>query len=120
MIEIPARKTANLTPAKIVVGLIVLVFLVGWAMSAPEVVAMIGFGDLAAYLDLAVIAMLMTAVARLKFVLEHTIRLSRNLSARVVARSAKSMARNRQARRQRPKLPPSADEDGHLGGLAFA
>lgn len=120
MIEIPARKTAELTPAKIIVGVIVFVFLIGWAMSAPELVAMIGFGDLAAYLDFAVIAMLLTAVARLKFVLEHTIRFSRNPLASVIARSTRSKARNRQARRQTPKLPPSADENDPLAGLAFA
>jgi energy-converting hydrogenase Eha subunit C len=120
MIEIPARATAKLTPAKIIVGAIVFVFLIGWAMSAPEVVAMIGFGDLAAYLDLAVIAMLLTAIARLKFVLGHTIRLSRTLSARFIARSTRSKARNRQSRRQRPKLPPSADENDPMEGLAFA
>lgn len=120
LIETPVRATANLTPAKIIVGLIVFVCLIGWAMSAPELVAMIGFSDLAAYLDVAVIAMLLTAIARLRFVLEHTIRLSRNLSARVIARSTRSKARNRQARRQRPKLPPSANEDDPLEGLALA
>jgi hypothetical protein len=119
MIEIPARATAKLTPAKIVVGVIVFVFLIGWAVSAPEIVAMIGFGDLAAYLDVAVIAMLLTAIARVRFVLEHTIRLSRNLSARIIARSTMSNARNRQARRQRPKLPPSADDADPWAGLAF-
>jgi energy-converting hydrogenase Eha subunit C len=120
MIEIPARATAKLTPAKIIVGAIVFVFLIGWAMSAPEVVAMIGFSDLAAYLDLAVVAMLLAAIARLKFVLGHTIRLSRTLSARFIARSTRSKARNRQSRRQRPKLPPSADENDPMEGLAFA
>jgi hypothetical protein len=119
MIEIPARATGKLTPAKIIVGVIVFVFLIGWAMSAPELVAMIGFGDLAAYLDFAAVAMLLAAVARLKFVLGHTIRLSRTLSARFISRSTRRKARNRRARRPRPKLPPSADEDDPLEGLAF-
>jgi hypothetical protein len=120
MIEFPARKTAELTPAKIIVGLIVFVFLIASALYAPELVAMIGFGDLAAYLDFVVLAMLLTAVARLRFVLERTIRLSRTLSERVIARSMRSKSRNRQARRQRPKLPAPADEDHPLAGWAFA
>jgi len=120
LVETPVRATADLTPAKIIVGLIVSVCLIGWAISAPELVAMVGFADLAAYLDVAVIAMLLTAITRLRFVLQHTIRLSRTLSARVIARSTRGKARHRQARRHRPKLPPSADEDDPLGGLAFA
>jgi hypothetical protein len=120
MVEAPVRAAAKLTPAKIIIGTIVLVCLIGWTMSAPELVLMIGFGDLAAYLDIAVVAMLLTTIGRLRFVLEHTVRLSQNLSARVIAGLAGSRAGGRQARRQRSKLLPSADEDNPVGSLAFA
>jgi hypothetical protein len=40
LIETPARIVENLTPKKIVIGAIVLVCLIGFAMSAPELAAL--------------------------------------------------------------------------------
>ena len=120
LIDAPVRATAKLTPAKIVIGTIVFLCLIGMALSAPELVAMIGFGDLAVYLDAAVIAALVAAAARLRFVLAPTVRLSRNLSARFIGRRNRRKSRNRRSRRHRPLLPPSFDEDDPLGDLVFA
>jgi hypothetical protein len=120
LIDAPVRAAAKLTPAKIIIGAIVLVCLIGMALSAPELVAMIGFGDLAVYFDAVVIAALVAAATRMRFVLAHTVRLSRNLSARFIARRNRHRSRNRQSRRHRPLLPPSSDEDDPLGDLVFA
>src|ERR1700754_875380 len=76
LIEAPANALNKLTPMKLVVGLIVLVGLVAWAMSAPEIVTMISIGDLPAYLDAVAVMALMGAAARLKFVLSEAVRLA--------------------------------------------
>jgi hypothetical protein len=120
LVEAPVRIVENMTPKKIVIGAIVLVCLIGFAMSAPELVALIGFGDLAVYMDAAVIAMLLTAAARLKFVLTQVMRFSRTVAARLAIRTNGNGARKRGSRRHRPKLPrPSDDAEPHAG-WAFA
>jgi len=117
LIEAPANAFNKLTPMKLIVGLIVLVCLVGWAMSAPEIVAMIGIGDLSAYLDAAVIMALLGAAARVKFALSEAVRLART----VIAYSAKPFNANRTRSRQRRSMsfPPRADDEPH-GAWAFA
>src|SRR6516225_7862964 len=79
LIETPARALSRLTILKAVVGLIVIACLIGWAVSAPELVAMVGVGDMSLYLDAAVIAMLVSAITRLKFVLTQAIRVGQKL-----------------------------------------
>jgi hypothetical protein len=121
LVEKPAGAIGRLTPAKIVIGLIVAVLLIGMAMSAPEIVAMIGFGDLAVYLDAAVIVSLLAWAARLKFAAQQTVRLGRALSRRLVARRHGNRTRARKTHRHRRKSPPSSDEEaGPFGGWAFA
>ncbi len=120
LVDAPVRAAAKLTPAKIVIGAIVFVCLIGMALSAPELVAMIGFGDLAVYLDAAIIAALVAAATRFKFVLAHTMRLNRTLSARFITRRNAHRSRHRRSRRHRPSLPSSSDEDEPLGDLVFA
>ena len=120
LIDAPVRAAAKLTPANIVIGAIVLVCLIGMAVSAPELVAMIGFGDLAVYFDAVVIAALVAAATRMRFVLAYTVRLSRNLSARFIARRNGHKSRPRQSRRHRPLLPSSSNDDDPLGDLVFA
>lgn len=115
-IEAPARALNNLSPAKVIVGSIVLVFLIALALSAPELVAIMGLGDLYLYLDAAVIAMLIGAAARVKFVLGHALHVSRN----IVARWNRSGAYDRQPRQQKSKLPRSSDEVDPHGDWAFA
>jgi hypothetical protein len=116
LIEAPVGALNDLSPAKVMIGAIVLVCLVGMALSAPEVVAMIGVADLSAYLDAAVIAMLIGAAARVKFVLGSTLRVSRN----IFGRSNRSRAYERQPRRQKSKSPRSSDEVDPHGDWAFA
>jgi hypothetical protein len=120
LIEAPVRALSNLSPAKIIVGAVVFVWLIGMALSAPELVALIGFGDLSVYLDAVVIALLISAAARLKFVLGHTLRASQNIAARFIARTNGNSGRDRQPRRHRPKLPQSSDDVDPHGDWAFA
>ena len=103
-----------------IIGLIVVVCLIGMAMSAPELVAMIGFGDLSLYLDAAVIAMLLSAAAQLKFVVARTMQLGRNIAARITALVSRTRSRNRRSRRDRPRLPPSSGDADPQEDWAFA
>lgn len=120
LIEAPVRAVDGLSVKKIIVGTIVLICLIGFAMSAPELVALIGFGDLAVYLDAAVIAMLLGAAERLRFVLKPVLRLGRDIAARCAARASGGRARDRQTRRHKPKRPrPSGDADPR-GDWVFA
>lgn len=111
LIDAPAQALDRLTPARAVVGLIVLALLVAWMMSAPETVAMIGIGDLSAYLDAAIIAALIGTAARVKFVLSATVQLGR-MSLRLGRRVGADKARSRQPRRRQSKpRAPSGDAD---------
>jgi hypothetical protein len=114
LIEAPAAVLGKLTPMKLIVGLIVLVALVAWSMSAPEIVAMIGLGDLSAYLDAAVIMALLGATARLKFALSRAVRLVQTLMTFRAKLFGASRARSRQLRpRHSRSLPPRADDEPH-------
>jgi len=77
---------------------------------------MIGVGDLSLYLDAAVIAMLISAAARVKFVLGYTLRVSRN----IVGCLNRSRAYHRQLRQQKSTLPRPSDEVDPHGDWAFA
>ena len=120
LIEAPANALNKLTPMKLIVGLIVLVGLVAWAMSAPEIVAMIGIGDLSAYLDAVAIMALMGAAARLKFVLSEAVRLARAVVGYRAKPFKANRARSRQSRAHRSRLFPSRADDEPHGAWAFA
>ena len=120
LIETPARALSRLTILKAVVGLIVIACLIGWAVSAPELVAMVGVGDMSLYLDAAVIAMLVSAITRLKFVLTQAIRVGQKVTEHVVGRSNRNGARDRRPRQRRRKPPRSSDDVDPLEDWAFA
>jgi hypothetical protein len=119
LIDAPARAITDLTLAKVVVGAIVLVCLVGWAISAPELVAMIGFGDLAVYLDAAVIAVLLSATERLRVAREPAIRLSRIILGRFLTWITGSRTRQTRLRRQKPRPSGTSDDVYPRGGRVF-
>ena len=119
LVDAPIRALYRVSPPKIIMGLIVAVCLIGMAMSAPELVALIGFGDLSVVIDATVIVTLLSAAARLKFVIARTAQLGRNFVARIAALSAAIRPRNRRTRQHRPRLPPSGDGDS-AGDWAFA
>jgi len=120
LIESPARAFSRLTLRQTIMGLIVFLIVVGIAVSAPEFVALFGFSDLSFYVDVAVVAMLMSAVVRLKSVIEHTARLSSAITARLISRLRQTKPRNRHRHSQRPKPPSSTDESEPAWGWAFA
>jgi len=120
LIEAPAQALKRATPLKIIVGLIVFLGLVAFVLGAPEIVAMIGLGDLSIYLDFTVVVILLSVVARLKSTVIHTVGLSRAVVARVIARANRTKARNRRPRMSRPKLPSSTDENAPHWAWAFA
>lgn len=120
LIEMPASALNKLTPTKLIVGLIVLVLLVAWAMSAPEIVAMIGIGDLSAYLDAVVIMALMGAAARLKFALSQVVRLARAAVTQQAKPFSTNRSRSRQPRLRRSRSFSSRSDDEPSGAWAFA
>jgi hypothetical protein len=109
----------TLTPRKAIIGLIVLFALIGFIISAPELVAIMGLGDLYFYLDITVISILMSTAVRLKSVLAPAIRLVRSIAARDIRQSKRAGPRNRVSHPRRPKSPPSDDEGGPRWGWAF-
>jgi hypothetical protein len=120
LVEAPARVLNRLTPFKITVGLIVFVWLIGMVLAAPELIPIIGIGDLALYLDATVIVMLLGTAARLKLVLTQTVRLGQEIPGRLIARFKRSQSRSRSPRRHRHGTPPSPDDTASPAGWEFA
>jgi hypothetical protein len=118
LIDAPAKALSRATPLKVIIGLIVFLALVVFIFGAPELVALMGLGDLYFYLDITVISILMSTAVRLKSVLAYAIRLVR-IAARDIPRWKRAGPRNRLSHPRRPKSPPSDDEGGAEWGWAF-
>jgi cobalamin biosynthesis protein CobD/CbiB len=119
LIDRPAKTLSRATPLKVIVGLIVLLALVGFIISAPELVAIMGLSDLSIYLDITIISILMSTAVRLKSVLTYAIRLVRGIAARDIPQRKRAGPRNRLSHPRRPKLPRSDGEGGAEWGWAF-
>jgi cobalamin biosynthesis protein CobD/CbiB len=119
LIDRPAKTLNRATPLKVIVGLIVFLALVAFIISAPELVAIMGLGDLSIYLDFTIISILMSAAVRLKSVFAYAIRLVRGIAARDIPRWKRAGPRNRLSHPRRPQSPPSDDESGPEWGWAF-
>ena len=119
LIDAPARILNRATPLKVVIGLIVLLVLLVFIFGAPELVALIGLGDLYVYLDIAVISILMNAAVRSKSVFTYAIRVVRGIAARKIPPWKRAGPRNRRLHPRRPKSTSSDDEGGAEWGWAF-
>jgi cobalamin biosynthesis protein CobD/CbiB len=119
LIDRPAKTLNRATPLKVIVGLIVFLALVAFIISAPELVAIMGLGDLSIYLDFTIISILMSAAVRLKSVFAYAIRLVRGIAARDIPRWKRAGPRNRLSHPRRPQSPPSENESGPEWGWAF-
>jgi hypothetical protein len=119
LIDTPAKTLSHATPRKVIIGLIVFLALVGFIISAPELVAIMGLGDLYLYLDITVISILVSTIVRLKSVLTPAIRLVRGVAARDIPQWKRAGPRNRLSHPRRPISPPSDDEGGAEWGWAF-
>jgi hypothetical protein len=118
LIDAPARALSRATPLKVIIGLIVFLTLVVFIFGAPELVALMGLGDLYFYLDITVVSILMSTAVRLKSVPAYAIRLVR-IAAHKIPRWKRAGPRNRLSHPRRPKSPPSDDEGGAEWGWAF-
>jgi cobalamin biosynthesis protein CobD/CbiB len=119
LIDRPAKTLSRATPLKVIIGLIVFLALVGFIISAPELVAIMGISDLSIYLDITIISILMSTAVRLKSVLAYAIRLVRGIAARDIRQWKRAGPRNRLSHPRRPKSPPSDDEGDAEWGWAF-
>jgi cobalamin biosynthesis protein CobD/CbiB len=119
LIDLPAKTLSRATPLKVIVGLIVFLALVAFIVSAPELVAIMGLGDLSIYLDFTIISLLVSTAARLKSVLAYAIRLIRGIAQSNIPQWRRAGRRNRLSHPRRPKSPPSDDEGGAEWGWAF-
>lgn len=121
LIEDPAEVLRRLTPWRLVVGLMVFLFLLAFAIGAPEWIAMFGFVDMATYLDIAVILILISANTRVRLYFIQATRLVHRITSHIVSR--RTMARRRRTRlhNYRSKTP-SSDGDGEArsGQVAVA
>jgi cobalamin biosynthesis protein CobD/CbiB len=121
LIDLPAKTLSRASPLKVIVGLLVFLALVAFIFSAPELVAIMGLGDLSIYLDFTIISILMSTAVRLKSVLAYAIRLVRSIAARGIPQRKRVGSRDRLSHPRRPKSPPSDDEgDAAEWGWAFA
>jgi len=120
LIDDPARMLSNTTPLKTVVGVIVFFALIAFVIGGPEVVAIMGIGDLSLYLDITVVTLLVSAALRFKSALTQAMTHAREIAARIVVPGNRARARNLRSRPRRPKSPPSDSEDGAEWDWAFA
>jgi len=119
LIDAPAKTLSRATPLKVIIGLFVFLALVVFIIGAPELVTIMGLGDLYFFLDFTVISILMGTAVRLKSVLAYAIRLVRGIAARDIPRWKRAGPRNRLPHPRRPKAPPSDDEGGAEWRWAF-
>ncbi len=95
LIDAPADAFSRATPLKVIVWLCVFAIVAAFVIAAPEWIAMFGFGDFVAYVDVGVILLLLSAVERSKLPLVRAVRLARHIGAHHIARRI----RGRRARR---------------------
>ena len=110
LIEAPARKLAQTTPLKLAVGIVALASLFAFMLSAPELVPLIGFGDLALYFDAAALTLVMGAVMKYKSLVLHITTSLRQWAANAFC-SVAGMGRKLGTRRVRSLKSPTAPDD---------
>ena len=120
LIDRPAEAFSRTTPLKVIVWIAVFAIAVAIAISAPEWVALFGFGDLVAYLDVGVILLLASAVERSRVPFARAVGFARRTGAHLVSRWNRGRRRSRLSRPNRPKAPPGDDEGPAGWGWAFA
>jgi hypothetical protein len=115
LIDAPAKTLSRATPLKVIIGLIVCFTLLVFIFGAPELVALMGLGDLYFYLDITVISILVNTAVRSKSVLAHAVRLVRGIATRKTAQRKQAGPRHRPSRPRRLKSPPSDEGDAEWG-----
>lgn len=106
LIKGPARALAEMTPRKALLSILAFVLLTACVLGTPELVPLVGFADLSVMMDLAALALLVTAGARLAAARDVGVRVVRTVAARTRLRAR----RLRTPRLRRPK-PPSPDDE---------
>jgi hypothetical protein len=119
LINAPAEALSRATPLKVIVGLIVFLALVVFIIGSPELVALMGLGDLYFYLEITVVSVLMNTAVRSKSVLAYAIRLVRDIALHKIPQTKWSGQRNRPSRLRRPKSPPADNGGGDEWRWAF-
>ena len=120
LIERPAEVLSRTTPLKAIVWVVVFAIALAIAFSAPEWVALFGFGDLMIYLDVGVILLLVSAVERARVPLARAVGFARRTHANLVLRWNRGRRRSRPSRPECQKAPPGDDEDPAGWGWALA
>ena len=120
LVDTPADAFSRATPLKVMVWLIVFVVVAAFVLGAPEWIAMFGFGDFVAYIDVTVLLLLVSAIERAKLPLVRAVRVVRHTGANHIGRWVRGRRRRRLRRRSGSKTPP-ADNDGPASwGWSFA
>jgi hypothetical protein len=97
------------------------VALIAIAMAAPEIVALVGMGDLTVYLDLVVLSVVLAAARGFRTASLHLVAITKRYTARLGAtppRLARQGARVRRVRKPRPPKP--SDDVAPSGAWAIA
>jgi len=108
LIRRPARALADLTWRRAVVGLLALAVLAALVAGGPEMVALVGMADLSLLAEVAALALLTGAAARLRIVAQTAVVVAR----RIVAVAGRRPRLRRRRVRRSPRSPHAPDLPG--------
>ena len=116
LVETPARWIAG-DPFRMLIGAVVVVGLIAFALGAPELIALAGIADVAAYLDLTAVVVLLGAAQGAKgLATAVVVRARRVIAGLAPQRAGRFAAHRRTPRTQRPRIR-TVREDAEPPGL---
>jgi len=114
-VDAPARLLQT-SPRTAAVWLVLLVLLLAISIAAPEVIALMGVSDLSAYLDLALISLVLGAVKSARSLAGSALAIARQGLAALAAARPAAGRRGGRVRRVRKARPPPPAEGGFGAG----
>ena len=120
LIDAPAYALKRKVLFKTIVGLIVFCVLTAIVIGAPEWIVAFGLTDLAYYLDIGVVLLLVSAVTYLKPSFARSTQTLRRIFAQAVSGSNRIRRFGRAIRARKPRVPPSDDGEIETPVWAFA
>ena len=109
LVDAPARML-NGGPIKVISSLIVVAALIAIMTAAPEMVVLTGMADMALYLDLVALALVVGAFDRLKATAAAAITVTNRVLARATGRVGQPRSRSRGRKARKPSRPSNSDD----------
>jgi hypothetical protein len=117
LVDAPARML-NGGPLRVISSLVVVVALIAILTAAPEMVVLTGMADVALYLDVVALALLVGALDRIKATAAAVIAVTRRVLDRVTGRVGPARSRSRGRKARKPRRPSNGDDA--WPGFAYA